>query len=242
MLKLLKRRGQGFTYLLLHPRQLRHIIMREIRYRQRHRSKRRWMEWQKFDAYMHIHMMHTHRAELRASSLNIERIETIFDMVSSLGNGLWVLDVGCGDGVVSEPIWKMGNNVVCVELPKIAALAHRCQVPLMLAGDAENLTFASNSLDVVLASEVVEHLWNPHNFFDEAYRVLRANGHLIISTPEGIEGLRYDSHKHYFTVESLKQMLGTKFTVCEIKRLKPRGAPHPTIILLLRKLMAIKNQ
>jgi 2-polyprenyl-3-methyl-5-hydroxy-6-metoxy-1,4-benzoquinol methylase len=105
-----------------------------------------------------------------------------------------------------------------------------------VAGDAEQLAFASNSFDVVLASEVVEHLWNPHSFFDEVHRVLRANGHLIIETPEGKESLRYDSHKHYFTVEVIKQMLGTRFNVCEVKRLKPiLGAPTPTIILLLRK-------
>ena len=83
----------------------------------------------------------------------------------------------------------------------------------------------------------MEHLWNPHSFFDEAHRVLKANGHLIIETPEGRESLRYDSHKYYFTVEVLKQMLGTRFNVCEVKRLKPIGVPTPTIILLLRKSM-----
>ena len=241
MLKMLKRQIQGFTYLLSHPLQLKHIIIRETRYGQRHRSKRRWMEWQKYDAHMHIRMMQAHAHAVRASSLNVARVQTVSDMVSRLGNGLRVLDVGCGDGVISEPIWKMGNYVISLELPKIATLANRCRVPLVVAGDAEQLTFASNSFDVVLASEVVEHLWNPHNFLNEVHRVLRANGHLIISTPEGREGLRYDSHKYYFTVESLRQMLGARFTVCEVKHLKPTGAPTPTIILLLRKSMITKN-
>jgi 2-polyprenyl-3-methyl-5-hydroxy-6-metoxy-1,4-benzoquinol methylase len=171
----------------------------------------------------------------------VARIQIFSDMVSRLGDGLRVLDVGCGEGAIGEPIWKMGNYVISVELPTIATLAHRCGVPLVVAGDAEHLTFASNSFDVVLASEVVEHLWNPPSFLDEAYRVLRANGHLIISTPEGREGLRYDSHKHYFTAEGLKQMLRARFTLCEVKRLKPTSAPTPTIILLLRKSMITKN-
>ena len=173
---------------------------------------------------------------LRAEgSLNVARIKIVSDMISRLGKGLTVLDVGCGDGIVSQPIIKMGNNVASIELPEIASLAHKCRVPLLVAGDAEHLTFASDIFDVILASEVMEHLWNPHNFFDEVNRVLRDNGYLIISTPEGKEGLRYDSHKNYFTVDSLKQIFRSKFTVYEIKRIKAKGAQVPTIIMLLRK-------
>jgi hypothetical protein len=58
---------------------------------------------------------------------------------------------------------------------------------------------------------------------------------LIISTPEGIEGLRYDAHKYYFTTEILERMLGAKFDLCEIKRLKSEYTATPTIILLFRK-------
>ena len=130
----------------------------------------------------------------------------------------------------------MGNHVTSMELPGAANLAYARGIPLIVAGDAEHLTFTSNTFDIVLASEIVEHLWNPRNFFDDAYRILKADGYLIISTPEGKAGLSYDSHKHYFTVESLQQMLASSFTICEVKRLKPAGAPMPTIILLLRKL------
>ena len=175
-------------------------------------------------------------AVMHASSLNVARIQIFSDIVSRLGNSLRVLDVGCGEGVIGKPIRKMGHYVVSIELPTIAAIAHRCGVPSVVAGDAEHLTFASNSFDLVIASEVLEHLWNPHNFFDEAYRVLRANGYLLIETPEGKGSLLYDDHKNYFTVERLKQMLGTRFTLCEVERLKATGcAQTPTIILLLRK-------
>jgi len=223
MLKMLRRKIQGFPHLLSHPSQLKRLIIRETRYRQRYRSKRKWVEWQKYGCSRHI-------------SLNVARIQIFSDMVSRLGDGLRVLDVGCGEGAIGKPLWKMGNYVISVELPTIAALAHRYGVPLVVAGDAEHLTFASNSFDVVIASEVIEHLWNPHNFFHEAYRVLRANGHLIIETPEGRGSLLYDDHKNYFTVERLKQMLGIRFTLCKVERLEATGcAQTPTIILLLRK-------
>ncbi len=172
---------------------------------------------------------------------NVVRIQTISDMVSGLGNGLSVLDVGGGDGVIGEHLWKMGNYVTSVDLPTVVTQAHGCQGLLVVAGDAEQLAFASNTFDLVLASELMEHLWDPPSFVDEAYRVLKADGHLVISTPEGIEGMRYDSHKYYFTVESLKQMLFARFTVCEVKRFKPAGTPAPTIILVFRKSVMPKN-
>ena len=181
-------------------------------------------------------MMQEHPDALSTSSLNLARIKIFSDIVSRIGNDLTVLDVGAGDGVISGPILKMGNDVISIELPIIAAIAHKCGVPSVVASDAEHLTFASNSFDVVIASEVLEHLWNPQNFFDEAYRVLRADGYLIIETPEGKGSLLYDDHKNYFTVESVKQTLGSRFTLCEVERLRATGcAQTPTIILVLRK-------
>jgi 2-polyprenyl-3-methyl-5-hydroxy-6-metoxy-1,4-benzoquinol methylase len=236
MLKPLRKRIQGVTYLLSHPHQLRWIIIRETRFGQRNRSKQKWVEWQKYDANMHIAMMKAHTDIMRENELNTTRTQIFTEMISHIGTDLSVLDVGCGDGILGAPIQKMGNQVTSVELPVVATLAQKCSVPGVVAGDAEQLAFASNSFNVVIASEVVEHLWKPQSFMDEAHRVLKAGGFLIVETPEGKEGLQYDSHKHYFTVERLEQMLSDRFVLCEVKRLRATGsAQTPTIIVLLRK-------
>ena len=94
---------------------------------------------------------------------------------------------------------------------------------------------------MVLASEIVEHLWSPNSFLDETYRILKNDGYLIISTPEGKAGLRYDSHKYFFTVEILQQLLDLKFKLIEVKRLTDVGTPTPTIILLFQKLKESQN-
>jgi 2-polyprenyl-3-methyl-5-hydroxy-6-metoxy-1,4-benzoquinol methylase len=225
--------------LLTHPHQLKWVITREIYFGQRKNSKKKWVEWQKYDAKMHIMMMQAHAETLSVNTLNATRIQIFIDMVNTIGKNLKILDVGCGDGVISEPIMKMGNYVAALELPTVATLAKKCNVSSVMAGDAEELAFASESFDLVIASEVVEHLWQPQSFLDEAYRVLKVGGYMIIETPEGEEGLNYDSHRHFFTVERLKHMLSTRFTLSEVKRLEATGsAQTPTIILLLRKSAA----
>lgn len=204
-------------------------------YRHRYRGKSGWIEWQKYDT--HTAAMQHSTAVAYARPLNLARIQIFSDLLNSIGNGLMVLDVGCGDGVISEPIAKLGNYVTSMDLPTIIKLAHKRRISSVISGDAEQLAFASNVFDVVLASEVVEHLWSPQSFFDEAYRVLKGNGLLIIETPEGEAGLRYDSHKNYFTVEILERMLKGKFHICKVERLEPKlGAPTATIIVMLRKI------
>lgn len=241
MIRLPRIRLQGLVYLMFHPRQLKHVVMRELRFRYRHHDRRRWIEWQEHDAYKHVRLMESHPVELGNNLLHLERKRTISSMVSGLGGGLRVLDVGCGNGAICSPIRDMGHDVTCVELVKVAGLTRDCGVESVLGGDAENLAFASGSFDLVLASEVVEHLWNPQRFFGEAFRVLRPGGFLVLSTPEGRLGLSFDSHKHYFTLESLKQMVDPNFAVCQAKQLEPNGDPSATLIVLLRKLSITNN-
>ena len=230
----IKRRIHGLTYLLMNPAQIKHLIIRETIYRRRNKNRSGWVEWQKYDTYTAASQHST--AVAYARPLNLARIDTFTSLINGIGKNLAVLDVGCGDGLLSEPIAKMGNTVASVDLPTITKLAQKRHMSYVVSGDAEKLAFADASFDVVLASEVVEHLWNPENFFAEAYRVLKDKGNLIVETPEGKEGLRYDAHKHYFTVEILQHLLEPKFSFQKFERFSPEwGAPTPTIIVLFSK-------
>ena len=237
MLRAFGRQVSGIKYLLSHPHQLKWVIRREIRFGQRKKSKRNWVEWQKFDANMHIMMMQAHAETLSVNTLNVDRIKIFVDMVNSMGGtGLRILDVGCGDGVISEPLIKMGNFIAGVELPTVATLSHKCNASSIMAGDGETLAFTQETFDLVIASEVLEHLWAPESFINEANRVLKPHGYLIIETPEGKAGLNYDSHRNYFTTEILQSMLTPRFEMLDVKRLAATGsAQTPTIIVLFKK-------
>lgn len=236
MFRAIGRQISGIKYLLTHPHQLRWVITREIHFGQRKKSKRKWVEWQKYDANMHIMMMQEHAELLTINTLNVDRIKIFNDMVNGIGKDLQILDVGCGDGVISEPLMKTGHFVAAVDLPTVATSAHKCRVSSIMAGDAETLAFADRSFDLVIASEVLEHLWAPESFINEASRTLKPRGHLIIETPEGMAGLNYDSHMNYYTVEKLEKILTPKFAVKKVERLAATGsAQTPTIIVFFEK-------
>jgi 2-polyprenyl-3-methyl-5-hydroxy-6-metoxy-1,4-benzoquinol methylase len=226
----------GIKYLLTHPHQLMWVVRREIRFGQRKKSKRQWVEWQKYDANLHIMMMAEHSEILSINILNVDRIKIFNDMVGGIGNDLRILDVGCGDGVISEPLVKAGHYVTAVDLPTVATAANKSKVSALIAGDAETLAFPGATFDLVIASEVLEHLWAPENFVNEAYRTLKPHGSLIIETPEGLAGLNYDSHMNYYTVEKIEKMLAPRFRMKKVERLAATGsAQTPTIIIFLEK-------
>ena len=237
MSRALSRQVSGIKYLLTHPHQLKWVIKREIQFGQRKMSKRKWIEWQKYDANMHIMMMQAHPEAMNINTLNLDRLKIFNNMVDSIGvNNLRILDVGCGDAVISEPLMMKGHYVAAVDLPTVTTAGQKCKVSSVIAGDAETLAFADKTFDLIIASEVMEHLWAPENFIKEANRTLKSEGYLIIETPEGIAGLNYDSHMNFYTVEKLVKMLEPNFILKKVERLAATGsAQTPTIIVFFEK-------
>lgn len=229
------KRVQGFLYLLSNPYLLKRIIVREIFYRKRRYDKRNWTLWQIYDAC--ISMPHHGSQESCTRPLNKARINAISSIVNELGVNLMILDVGCGDGSIGKSLRKMGHHVTSVELPKVAVLAKKVfNVSSIVACDAEKLPFHNEVFDVVVAAELLEHLWSPSAFMKEAHRILRPAGHLIISSLEGPEALRYNTHKQYFTADTLKNTLKELFALHKVQRIGPLGAPTYTIVASFRRL------
>ena len=102
--------------------------------------------------------------------------------------GLRLLDIGCGGGLLSEPLARLGANVTGIDpAPGNIAAAERharaIDVPVDYRTEtAEALVEAQDSFDVVLAMEVVEHVPQPDAFVATACSLVRPGGLLVLST------------------------------------------------------------
>ncbi|GGF44914.1 ubiquinone biosynthesis O-methyltransferase [Azorhizobium oxalatiphilum] len=102
--------------------------------------------------------------------------------------GLRILDIGCGGGLLSEPLARMGAEVVGVDpAPQNIAIAsaHAAEAGVVVdyrQGTAEELADAGEQFDVVLALEVVEHVADVGLFLRRAGEMVSPNGVMIVST------------------------------------------------------------
>lgn len=102
--------------------------------------------------------------------------------------GLKVLDVGCGGGFSCEFIAKQGAIVSGVDQSKKCinkAVEHAAMQQLKIDyqhGFAENLPYLSNTFDVVVCVDVLEHVANISKAISEIYRVLKPNGFFFFDT------------------------------------------------------------
>jgi SAM-dependent methyltransferase len=126
----------------------------------------------------------TERAELQARML--ARI------VSSAGRTLRGIDLGCGDGMATSMASSLcgraaGGSISIIGFDWSMAALHQARargVPVVRAtAESPGLPLAPGSIDVVIMSEIIEHLVDTDAALAEAHRVLAPGGWLLLSTP-----------------------------------------------------------
>ncbi len=98
-----------------------------------------------------------------------------------------VLDLGCGRGGLVEQLGHPLKQIVGIDPDLISLREHRLanRLPTIgrVVGLSQNLPFADERFDLILASWVLEHLAKPTVDFGQISRVLRASGFFIFITP-----------------------------------------------------------
>ena len=130
--------------------------------------------------------------------LNPCRLQYIVDQIAIQFNlnltkknpfkGIRLLDIGCGGGLLSEPMARMGANVLGADaadknLP--VARAHANQSNLVIDyrhTTVEDLVEKVERFDVILNMEVIEHVASPSSYLDACFELLEPNGLMICST------------------------------------------------------------
>jgi ubiquinone/menaquinone biosynthesis C-methylase UbiE len=180
--------------------------------------------------------------------MNEPRIKKMLSLVETNQK---VLDIGCYTGDISLAIKEKGNAVIGLDCnTEFVKMSKNKGIDARFANFEEKFPIKSNSIDLVFAGEIIEHIYNTEIFLKECNRVLKKNGSLIISTPNinywvyrlkmlfgktlpyGIEAgneSEFPGHIRYYTFESLikttnkfgfKQEVITSSSILERNNLK----------------------
>jgi len=130
--------------------------------------------------------------------MNPARLEYVRDQICAYSGrqaggrdvlqGLTVLDVGCGAGLLCEPLARLGAKATGLDASRDAieaACAHATQSKLditYICDSVEMLAKGKQRFDVITALEILEHVEDLESFLNGVAALLKPNGLLILST------------------------------------------------------------
>ncbi|MDY0095599.1 MAG: class I SAM-dependent methyltransferase [Candidatus Vecturithrix sp.] len=125
-----------------------------------------------------------------SNNTNIPNERDAFRCTEEKHRTLRILEIGCGAGLLCFDLARSAKTVVGIDIShfvldfanKVKEYLH-CDNVFFQPGDAEHLAFDDDSFDVVVCSEVLEHLIEPQRALAEMRRVLKKEGTLILTTP-----------------------------------------------------------
>ncbi len=102
--------------------------------------------------------------------------------------GKWILDIGCGNGVIASQLIEDGFNVYGIDASEtgitIANQKHSGRFFVQnISHQSLPKELSAFAFDVVISTEVIEHVYAPRSYMKLISNVLPDNGVVIISTP-----------------------------------------------------------
>ena len=144
--------------------------------------------WDKLGPFSALHKMSNARIEF--ITRNSRRITSKNYSDVNVLNGLKCLDIGCGGGILSEPMSRLGAIVTGIDASKMAiqsAIAHSRKSRLdidfkcMSTGDLIKSSL-DNQFDIIIASEVIEHVSNRALFLSDIAKLCKPGGLVVFTT------------------------------------------------------------
>jgi 2-polyprenyl-3-methyl-5-hydroxy-6-metoxy-1,4-benzoquinol methylase len=153
------------------------------------------------------HWKNISRSLVQRHLFTVARYELILATLPSW-RGLSIVDIGAGDGALSNLILEAQGEVTCVEPTEDGLNLAKSK----LSGWGTRVKFArtsqelQGSFDVVVCAEVIEHVDDPHLLLLEIKRLIKPGGQAIITTPIRITEYPSDSEhvREYFPDEFKK--------------------------------------
>jgi ubiquinone/menaquinone biosynthesis C-methylase UbiE len=152
---------------------------------------------------------------------HLVRAKTISSIVNRLiqNENTTILDVGCGTGLITSRI--RGGEITALDMNRWnleRAKMHTAREKVtFVPGDAEALPCSSNSFDIVICTEVLEHLLRPDLALKEINRVLKPGSFFVGSVPT--KSIIWKYRKYISTSSPAAEPFHNNFTVEEFKPL-----------------------
>lgn len=143
------------------------------------------------------------------------RRASVFDQLRQLNlpRTAAILEIGCSGGPLQQQLRAAGyQHLTGIDISAAAiALAHQRLIPNVSVMDGTRLTFPDACFDVVVASDVLEHIEDEQQALREWHRVLRPGGQLLVYVPAWSQlWSEHDVVNHHFrryTAVSLRRAL-----------------------------------
>ncbi|MCL4477973.1 MAG: class I SAM-dependent methyltransferase [Deltaproteobacteria bacterium] len=119
------------------------------------------------------------------TELTLKKLRLIADNLGKVSKAKRVLDIGCGNGAFLTMFKKIGCEVYVTEFNKSAEDVCRSKGIKMLSGGLmpQMESNLSDKFDLVILTEVIEHVNNPRDIINNISDLLKKNGYLYITTP-----------------------------------------------------------
>ena len=119
-----------------------------------------------------------------------EKVKDHFKLENSNGNflkGLSILDIGCGGGLISEPMARLGAKVTGIDASekniKIAKLhANKSKLNIRYLTKSPEQLNEFEKFDIILNLEIIEHVEDVSLYIDSCYKLLKKNGIMFTAT------------------------------------------------------------
>ena len=155
------------------------------------------------------------------------KFERFYDYFLSLPKGKCVLDYGSGDRPYEEMLMSKFDKYIAVD-HQPTNIKHNKKPDIYIQGD--KLDISTNSIDCVVLTEVMEHLYSPKAVLEELYRVLKPGGKLIGTVPFTVSEHEQPYDFHRYTFFCLQRMFSdTGFKVLKLEYIGDMIAAHITI-------------
>lgn len=176
---------------------------------------------------------HSHHVNRRGRGFVILGEERGAFLQKHIGQGKKVLDIGCRDGTLTK-FYKDGNDVLGLDIDSASLNVASSYLGIKvkqvdLNGD---WGLGENIFDVVVAAEIIEHLYYPETVLEKIAKVLKDNGTLVGSIPHAFSlqarirlllgtksgtALQDPTHINHFFYKDFKKLLANNFKDIEIE-------------------------